>query len=201
MKLCKSEIETRKPKFENYKIYWQMFFTFVRIGSFTFGGGYAMIPLIQEEVVKKRKWIDEHEFIDMLAMAQSAPGVMAINTAIFIGYKMRGFKGSVVTALGTALPSFIIILLVAMVFTSFRENPTVERIFKGIRPAVVALIAAPLYKMGKSAGVNRKTIIIPVASILLIWLANISPIWVVLAAISGGIPFGTYNAKKRTKTD
>lgn len=201
MKLCKSEIETRKPKFENYKIYWQMFFTFVRIGSFTFGGGYAMIPLIQEEVVKKRKWIDEHEFIDMLAMAQSAPGVMAINTAIFIGYKMRGFKGSVVTALGTALPSFIIILLVAMVFTSFRENPTVERIFKGIRPAVVALIAAPLYKMGKSAGVTRKTIIIPVASILLIWLANISPIWVVLAAISGGILFGTYNAKKRTKTD
>ncbi len=201
MKLCKSEIETRKPKFENYKIYWQMFFTFVRIGSFTFGGGYAMIPLIQEEVVKKRKWIDEHEFIDMLAMAQSAPGVMAINTAIFIGYKMRGFKGSVVTALGTALPSFIIILLVAMVFTSFRENPTVERIFKGIRPAVVALIAAPLYKMGKSAGVNRKTIIIPVASILLIWLANISPIWVVLAAISGGILFGTYNAKKHTKTD
>lgn len=201
MKLRKIQPETRNPKFETWRLYWQMFFTFVRIGSFTFGGGYAMIPLIQEEVVKKRKWIDEHEFIDMLAMAQSAPGVMAINTAIFIGYKMRGFKGSVVTALGTALPSFIIILLIAMVFTSFRENPTVERIFKGIRPAVVALIAAPLYKMGKSAGVTWKTIIIPIAAVLLIWLANISPIWVVLAAIAGGILYGTFNAKKRAKID
>ena len=137
----------------------------------------------------------------MLTMAQSAPGVMAINTAIFIGYKMRGFKGSLVTALGTALPSFIIILLIAIVFTAFRENPTVERIFKGIRPAVVALIAAPLYKMGKSAGVTWKTVIIPITAVLLIWLAGISPIWVVLAAILGGISFGTIQAKNLTKTD
>lgn len=199
-------MKLRKPKIENskqgtLKIYWQMFFTFVRIGTFTFGGGYAMIPLIQEEVVKKKKWIEEREFIDMLAMAQSAPGVMAINTAIFIGYKMRGFKGSLVTAFGTALPSFIIILLIAIVFTSFRENPVVERIFKGIRPAVVALIAAPLYKMGKSAGITWKTIIIPIAAILLIWLGGISPIWIVLAAIIGGILYGTVNAKKQTKTE
>ncbi|NLI72124.1 MAG: chromate transporter [Bacteroidales bacterium] len=199
-------MKLRKPKIENskqgtLKIYWQMFFTFVRIGTFTFGGGYAMIPLIQEEVVKKKKWIEEREFIDMLAMAQSAPGVMAINTAIFIGYKMRGFKGSLVTAFGTALPSFIIILLIAIVFTSFRENPVVERIFKGIRPAVVALIAAPLYKMGKSAGITWKTIIIPIAAILLIWLGGISPIWIVLAAIIGGILYGTVNTKKQTKTE
>ncbi len=184
-----------------FKLYWQIFITFVRIGSFTFGGGYAMIPLIQEEVVKKKKWIEEREFIDMLAMAQSAPGVMAINTSIFIGYKMRGFKGSVVAAFGTALPSFIIILLIAIVFTTFRENPTVERIFKGIRPAVVALIAAPLYKMGKSAGVTWKTIIIPIAAVLLIWLLNISPIGIVLAAILGGIMYGVLNAKKQTKID
>ncbi len=177
-----------------------MFITFVRIGAFTFGGGYAMIPLIQDEVVKKRQWIDEREFIDMLAMAQSAPGVMAINTSIFIGYKMRGFKGSLVTALGTALPSFIIILLIAIVFTTFRENPTVDRIFKGIRPAVVALIAAPLYKMGKSAGVTWKTIIIPIAAVLIIWLGGISPIWVVLAAIVGGIGYGMLNARSKTKT-
>lgn len=177
-----------------------MFITFVRIGTFTFGGGYAMIPLIQEEVVKKKKWIEEREFIDMLAMAQSAPGVMAINTAIFIGYKMRGFKGSLITAIGTALPSFIIILLIAIIFTSFRENPVVERIFKGIRPAVVALIAAPLYKMGKSAGITWKTIIIPIAAVLLIWLGGISPVWIVVAAILGGILYGTINAK-RMKTE
>lgn len=176
-----------------------MFFTFVKIGSFTFGGGYAMIPLIQKEVVENKKWIDKNEFIDMLAMAQSAPGVMAINTAIFIGYKIRGFKGSLVTAFGTALPSFLIILLIAMVFTNFRENETVERIFKGIRPAVVALIAAPLYSMAKSAGVNWKNIFIPIAAVLLIWLLNISPIWIVLAAIIGGIIYGSYQSKNLTK--
>lgn len=182
-----------------FKLYWQMFFTFVKIGSFTFGGGYAMIPLIQKEVVENKKWIDKNEFIDMLAMAQSAPGVMAINTAIFIGYKIRGFKGSLVTAFGTALPSFLIILLIAMVFTNFRENETVERIFKGIRPAVVALIAAPLYSMAKSAGVNWKNIFIPIAAVLLIWLLNISPIWIVLAAIIGGIIYGSYQSKNLTK--
>ncbi len=176
-----------------------MFFTFVKIGSFTFGGGYAMIPLIQKEVVENKKWIDKNEFIDMLAMAQSAPGVMAINTAIFIGYKIRGFKGSLVTAFGTALPSFLIILLIAIVFTNFRENETVERIFKGIRPAVVALIAAPLYSMAKSAGVNWKNIFIPIAAVLLIWLLNISPIWIVLAAIIGGIIYGSYQSKNLTK--
>lgn len=178
------------------KLYWQLFTTFVRIGSFTLGGGYAMIPLIQKEVVENRKWIEDKEFIDMLAMAQSAPGVIAVNTAIFIGYKIRGFKGSLVTTLGSALPSFVIILLLAMVFTNFRENPVVERIFKGIRPAVVALIAAPLYKMAKSAGVTWKNIFIPIAAVLLIWLADVSPIWIVVAAIAGGIVYGIFKTKK-----
>lgn len=199
MKLHKPETRNSKP--ETRSIYWQLFYTFFKIGSFTFGGGYAMIPLIQEEVVDKKKWIDKREFIDMLAMAQSAPGVMAINTSIFIGYKVRGFKGSVVAALGTALPSFIIILLIAMVFTNFRNNPVVERIFKGIRPAVVALIAAPLYKMGKAAGVTWKTIFIPIMVVLAIWLGGVSPVWVVLAAILGGISYGTIRAKQTTKSE
>ncbi len=171
-------------------IYWQMFTTFVRIGSFTLGGGYAMIPLIQKEVVDNKKWMDNSEFIDMLALAQSAPGVMAVNTAIFVGYKIRGLKGSLVTTLGSALPSFIIILLIAMVFTNFKENTFVERIFKGIRPAVVALIAAPLFSMSKVAGINWKNIIIPIATVTLIYFLGISPIWVVLAAIIGGISYG-----------
>lgn len=167
-----------------------MFTTFVRIGSFTLGGGYAMIPLIQKEVVDNKKWMDNSEFIDMLALAQSAPGVMAVNTAIFVGYKIRGLKGSLVTTLGSALPSFIIILLIAMVFTNFKENTFVERIFKGIRPAVVALIAAPLFSMSKVAGINWKNIIIPIATVTLIYFLGISPIWVVLAAIIGGISYG-----------
>ena len=177
-----------------------MFTSFVRIGSFTIGGGYAMIPLIQKEVVESKMWMDAREFIDMLAMAQSAPGVIAINTAIFIGYKMKGIKGSLVTTLGSALPSFLIILAVAMVFTNFRDNLVVERIFKGIRPAVVALIAAPLYKMAKSAGVTWKTIFIPIVAVLLIWLAGISPIWVVISAIAGGILYGMLKARRLSKS-
>lgn len=199
MKLVHNSYRDRNPKPETRSIYWQLFYTFFKIGSFTFGGGYAMIPLIQKEVVNNKNWIDKNEFIDMLAMAQSAPGVMAINTSIFIGYKIRGFKGSVVAALGTALPSFIIILLIAMVFTNFRTNETVERIFKGIRPAVVALIAAPLYNMAKSAGVTWKTIIIPIVAVLLIAWLGVSPIWVVLAAIVGGIFYGMFQSKKLTK--
>jgi len=183
------------------RIYWQMFITFVRIGAFTIGGGYAMIPLIQREVVQVRKWMSPKEFIDMLALAQSAPGVIAINTAIFIGYKLKGVRGSIVTALGCALPSFVIILLIAMVFTNFKDNPLVERIFKGIRPAVVALIAAPLYNMAKSAGVSWKTLFIPVIAALLIWGLNISPVWVVIAAIVGGIIYGTVRAKKTNTTN
>lgn len=183
------------------RIYWQMFITFVRIGAFTIGGGYAMIPLIQREVVQIRKWMSPKEFIDMLALAQSAPGVIAINTAIFIGYKLKGVRGSIVTALGCALPSFVIILIIAMVFTDFKDNPLVERIFKGIRPAVVALIAAPLYNMAKSAGVTWKTLFIPVIAALLIWGLNLSPVWVVIAAIVGGIIYGTIRAKKTNTTN
>ena len=183
------------------RIYWQMFITFVRIGAFTIGGGYAMIPLIQREVVQVRKWMSPKEFIDMLALAQSAPGVIAINTAIFIGYKLKGVRGSIVTALGCALPSFVIILLIAMVFTNFKDNPVVERIFKGIRPAVVALIAAPLYNMAKAAGVTWKTIFIPLIAALLIWGLNISPVWVVVAAIAGGIFVGILRTQNLKKTE
>ena len=194
-------MNTEKTPDVSSRIYWQMFITFVRIGAFTIGGGYAMIPLIQREVVQVRKWMSPKEFIDMLALAQSAPGVIAINTAIFIGYKLKGVRGSIVTALGCALPSFVIILLIAMVFTNFKGNPVVERIFKGIRPAVVALIAAPLYNMAKAAGVTWKTIFIPLIAALLIWGLNISPVWVVVAAIAGGIIVGILRTQNLKKTE
>ena len=170
------------------KIYFEMFVTFLKIGAFTLGGGYAMIPLIQGEVVDKKHWIEEEEFLNMLALAQSAPGVMAVNAAIFIGYKMRGWKGVVATTLGSILPSFVIILLLATVFIHYRTLPQVEAVFKGIRPAVVALIAAPLYKMAKSAGMMRSPkhyalLLIPVCVALLIYLADISPILIILFTI------------------
>jgi len=174
------------------KLYYQLFITFFRIGSFTIGGGYAMIPLIEKEVVENKKWIEKKEFLDMLAMAQSAPGVLAINTAIFIGYKIRGFKGSLVTAFGCALPSFIIIILIATFFADIKDNTVVARIFKGIRPAVVALIAVPVWRMAKTANINWKTAIIPIGTAVLIWGFGVSPVIIIAMAIGGGILWGTW---------
>lgn len=179
--------------------YWQIFGSFFKIGAFTLGGGYAMIPLIQKEVVDRKRWLREEEFVEMLAIAQSCPGPLALNTAIFVGYKTRGLRGVLCSSLGTILPSFIIILLIAMVFTDFKNNPGVERVFKGIRPAVVALIAAPLWQMGKSAGITRKTVVIPIAAALLIWLTGLSPIYVIIAAIVGGLAWNGIQARKALK--
>lgn len=177
------------------KQYWELFLIFFKIGAFTFGGGYAMIPLIRNEVVNKKKWLEDEEFMDMLAIAQSMPGPISLNTALFVGNKRLGFKGSLFSGAGIILPSFIVILLIAMVFTQFKDNPVVERIFKGIRPAVVALIVAPLLSLGKSAGVGWKNLWIPVVVALAVWQLNISPIYIVLAAILLGISHFIYLRK------
>ena len=112
--------------------------TFFKIGLFTIGGGYAAIPLIQQKVVEEKKWTTDEELTDLMAVAQSCPGIFAINISIFIGYKLAGVRGAVCGALGTALPSFIIILAIALLFQQYRDNVIVEKMFRGIRPAVVA---------------------------------------------------------------
>lgn len=172
--------------------YWRLFISFFRIGAFTFGGGYAMIPLIRNEVVKRRSWMDDDQFMDMLAIAQSMPGPISLNTAIFVGNRRKGFKGSLFTGLGIILPSFVVILLIALIFTQFRDNPVVERIFKGIRPAVVALILSPLIGLGKSAGIKWRNAWIPVASTLLVWLVGVSPVYIVIGSILLGILYLSY---------
>lgn len=169
------------------RAYWELFLVFFKIGAFTFGGGYAMLPLIQNEVVDKKKWLGNKEFIDMLAIAQSMPGPIALNTAIFVGNKRKGVKGSVFSSLGIILPSFITILLLVIVFTQFRENKVVEAVFKGIRPAVVALIFAPLLRMGKNAGINWQTLWIPISVALIVGLLHISPVLIIVLAITVGI--------------
>lgn len=166
------------------------FFTFFKIGLFTFGGGYAMIPLIEAEIVDKKKWISKEDFWDLLAVAQSCPGVFAINISVFVGYRLRGLAGEILCALGTALPSFLIILLIAIFFRHFKENPYVAAMFRGIRPAVVALIAVPTFNLAKKANLNRRTIWIPVASALLIWLLGVSPILIILVAGLSGFLVG-----------
>ncbi len=170
-------------------MYWQLFLTFVKIGTFTIGGGYAMLPLIRQEVVS-RKWLTEEEFIDIFAVAQSLPGIFAVNISIFVGYQLKKKAGALCSALGTIMPSFLIILAIALFFTNARENVWVERAFKGLRPAVVALIAVPCISTAKKINLTYKQSVIPVVAALLIWQAGVSPAWIILAAIAGGIIYG-----------
>jgi chromate transporter len=168
----------------------KLFSTFFKIGAFTLGGGYAMIPIIEAEVVDKHRWISKEEFLDLIAIAQSCPGVFAINISVFIGYKLRKVHGAIWSALGTALPSFLIILMIAMFFHRFMDVPWVAAMFRGIRPAVVALIAVPTFNLAKSARLTTSNCWIPIVSAILIWLMEVNPIIIILAAAIGGLLYG-----------
>ena len=170
--------------------------TFFKIGIFTLGGGYAMIPLIEEEVVNRHRWVSKEEMLDLIAIAQSCPGVFAINISIFVGYKLRKTHGAVAAAFGTALPSFLIILAIAMFFSQFKDNPYVAAIFRGIRPAVVALIAVPTFRLGQRAKLNLYTIWIPIVCALLIWALGVSPIYIIIAAGLAGYIYGKLSSQK-----
>lgn len=148
-----------------------LFIVFAKIGAFTFGGGWAMISIIEREVVDKRGWLDRAEFLDLLAVAQSLPGILAVNISVVVGDKLRGLKGALVAAAGTIMPCFLIILAIAMFLTpeTILNSPTLTAIFKGIRPVVVALILAPVFTTAKSAGIGWKMAWIPAVVALLIW--------------------------------
>ena len=152
-------------------IYWQLFSSFFKIGGFTFGGGWAMISLIETEVVDRHGWIDREEFLNQLAIAQSLPGILAVNISVAVGDKLKGMRGSICAATGTIILPFLIILAIAIFLTPdlIKNNETVSAIFKGIRPAVTALIIAPVLTSAKSAGISWKTLWIPVVVALLIW--------------------------------
>lgn len=177
--------------------YLQSFLIFSRIGLFTIGGGYAMVPLIEAEIVEKRKWVNKEEFLDLMALSQTVPGIFAVNISIFIGYKLRKFWGAFFMTLGTIMPSFVIMLLIALFFSQVKQFEVVERIFRGIRPAVVALIAAPCFKMAKSAKISRKNVWVPVAGALMIWLLGFSPIYVIILSGIGGYIYGEIIKKRR----
>lgn len=153
------------------KILPQLFGSFFKIGAFTFGGGWAMISLIEREIVDKRRWIERAEFLDLLAVAQSLPGILAVNISVVVGDKLRGMRGSIAAAAGTILPSFMIILAIAMFLTpeTITSSPTLTAIFKGIRPVVVALIVTPVITSARAAGLSWRTLWIPVAVALAIW--------------------------------
>ena len=174
-------------------IYFQLFVTFLKIGAFTFGGGWAMIAIIEREIVDKHRWISREDFYDLLAVVQSLPGILAVNIAVAIGDKMKGGRGSVCAALGTIIPSFVMILLIAIFLTpeTIKSNPTLNKMLMGIRPAVVALIIAPVITTARAAKISWKTIFIPVGVALLIWskIPYISNpiIYIILGGIGGYI--------------
>ena len=161
---------------------WQIFSVFAGIGTFTIGGGYAMIPLI-ENAMLKRGWISEDEVSDIVVLAQSAPGLLAVNMAIYSGYRLRGLPGAVAATVGAVLPSFVIILLVAILFTEIRENPVVERIFRGIRPVAVGLIVVPAVNMARKGCRKWWQWLLCLGTLAAIVLLKFSPIYIILVTI------------------
>ena len=174
---------------------WKIFLVFAKIGAFTIGGGYAMIPLIRDEMVK-RGWMTDEELPDIIALAQSAPGVLAVNMSVFAGYRLRGVKGSIAATLGATLPSFLIILAIAMVFSGYQDNPVVVRIFKGIRPVVVSLIVVPMIRMAmKNNGIWWAWAITAGAMAGVAFL-QISPIWILLVLLVTGTAVSIFKERR-----
>lgn len=172
--------ETTAPVKEREVSLWSLATTFTKIGLFTLGGGYAMIPLIDREVVQKRKWLETDEFYDILSIAQSSPGLLAVNISIFAGYRVRGNKGSIAATIGTCLPSFLIILAIAIFFAGYRDNIYVDKIFKGIRPVVVALIAVPVVNMIQKSRLNIWRALIAAGTAAAIIFLKVSPVYILL---------------------
>lgn len=176
-----------------------LFTVFLKIGLFTIGGGLAMLPLIEREVVERKKWIDKHEFIDLMTIAQSMPGIFAFNFAILIGFRVSKYKGSIVTGLGTVLPSFMIILIVAIAFTGIRDNEYVIRVFKGMRPAVVALILVPVLTSARTIRFNRYTALLALGSAALIAFCTVNPVYIIMAVGLFSLCYAGYRKKRKNR--
>ena len=164
-----------------------LFFTFCRIGGLTFGGGYAMLPIIQKEIVEEKKWATEEEVLDYYAVGQCTPGIIAVNTATFIGYKVHGIIGAIVATLGVVFPSLIIITIIAALLKNFANYSIVQHAFSGIRVIVIALIVSAILKLAKTSIKNSTTLIIAIIAFILVVFVNLSPIYIVIAAACIGL--------------
>ena len=178
------------------KLLLELFASFFRIGLFTFGGGYAMLPMLQREVVEKKKWVTEEEVLDCYAIGQCTPGVIAVNTATFVGYKQGGFWGGLFATLGVVCPSIIIITVIALVLSSFASNPYVVHAFGGIRLAVAVLALMAVVKLYKSGVKGAFGNALFVATFLCSVLFDVSPVIFVLIAIVLGVVLALVNRKE-----
>ena len=183
------------------KKYLELFLIFAKIGAFTIGGGLAMIPLIRKEIVENKKWIDDDEFMDVIAIAQSLPGILVVNSSIFLGYRLKGVKGSVVATLGSVLPSILIILAIAMFFSGYRDNRVVNAAFMGIRPVVVALIAVPVVQLAIKNKLNLFTGALALTTMLLIAIGGVSPIIILLTIGVGAACFAKLKEVKEQEKE
>ena len=174
---------------------WKIFLVFAKIGAFTIGGGIPMIAAIKSELTEKG-WLKEEDFIDIITLAQTAPGLFAVNISILTGHKLRGTKGSVVATIASCLPPFLIILLVAIFFTSFKDNEYVISAFKGIRPVVVALIGVPMIDMIKATKMRWWSWVIVVSSMVLVCFMNVSPIYILICIIVIAAAVSWHNNRK-----
>ncbi len=167
---------------------WELFWVMFKIGAFTVGGGYAMLLVIQRELTS-RKWISEEDFPDLIALSQAAPGLLAVNISIFAGYKVRGNAGAVVATLGSCMPPFLIILIIAAVFGGYADNPYVVKAFKGMRPAVVALIAVPMIKMARAGCKAWWQWAVAAVALALVAFLEVSPVYILVVVIVIGVMF------------
>lgn len=176
--------------------YCDLFITFFKIGTFTIGGGYAMIPLIQREVVDRHHWMSDTDMLDAIALSQTMPGILAANIAAIVGQRLRGLRGAAVAVAANILMPILFILLIAILFRHFKDIPAVQHIFLALRPAVVALIAAPVFFLARKAGISWRNCWIPILSALLIWLFGLSPVLIILSAIALGLLYSTFSVKR-----
>lgn len=168
-------------------ILFELFFSFFKIGLFTFGGGYAMIPLLQAELVVRKKWISEEEIMDYYSIGQCTPGIIAVNVSTFIGYKLKGFIGAVFAVLGIVAPSFIVIIILANMLDAYMENQYVIHAFSGVRIVVIALIFDTIFSMWKKSIFDYTTALIFFCSLGLLLCFSLSPMWIVICAASVGL--------------
>ena len=174
---------------------WKIFLIFAKIGAFTIGGGIPMIAAIKSELTK-RNWLKDEDFLDIITLAQTAPGLFAANIAILTGHKLRGTKGSIVATVASCLPPFLIILMIAMFFTEFKDNEYVTRAFKGIRPVVVALIGVPMIDMIKATKMRWWSWIVVIASMILVCFLKVSPIYIIICVMVIAFAVAYYADKK-----